>query len=519
MGRRAGMLFSHPNQGYGSRRARPRGPRVPFRVAGLVLVAVPALAAASGGILPGTNPRNPAIEVVQTSADLAQRMTRLPDLSWRQTPPHGVPVIHVDERVRYQRLRGFGAAMTDTSAWLIEDQLAPPQRTALVADLFGPRGIGLSFLRIAIGASDFTKDEQAYSYDDMPPGRTDPGLRHFSIAHDRAYILPALRQAFALDPHIWTLANAWSPPGWMKSNDSLNNRANGGTLRSTDYGPLARYLIKFIRAYERAGVPIDAITPNNEPQNPTRYPGLQLEEASEVRLITRNLVPDLRAAGLSTAVFGQDAGWTPRSVAYAHALATSSAAHMLQGIAWHCYFGEPTQMAVERNIDPRLEQILDECSPGLIPSISEITIGSIRNWATAVALWNLALDPQGGPVQPPNNGCPYCAGVVTVDPSTHRFRENINFFQLGQASKFIRPGAQRIHAENFVSYVNPPKNQIASAGLDDVALRNTDGSKVLLAYNNSSTQTTRFAVVWRRRWFTYILAPKATVTFVWDRPR
>jgi glucosylceramidase len=150
--------------------------------------------------------------------------------------------------------------------------------------------------------------------------------------------------------------------------------------------------------------------------------------------------------------------------------------------------------------------------------VSETVISSLRNWASAVVLYNLALNPQGGPVQPPNHGCPGCVAAATVDAATSTFRLNLNYFQLGQASHFIEPGAVRVATKNFVSYkIAGYDPHISTPGLDDVAVLNHDGSKVVLAYNNSSAPIT-FAVEWAHQSFRYTLAPEATVTFAWDRP-
>jgi O-glycosyl hydrolase len=302
----------------------------------------------------------------------------------------------------------------------------------------------------------------------------------------------------------------------MKTNDSLNNQGYLGVLLNSAYAPLARYFVKFLQAYAAVGIKIAAITPQNEPTNPTLYPGLQLDSGGEARFITRYLVPALRQAGLHPKIYGHDYGWSAQSAAYADAIATGPAAGGLSGIAWHCYFGGPGVMNALHRLAPRLDEIVDECSPGLIPfSVSELVILAMRNWSSLVALWNLALDPHGGPVQPPNHGCPSCSGMVTVDPRSHTVRFTQAFFQLAQASEFVEPGAQRIKSNTFVTYSYPgPGVNVASPGLDDVALVNPDASHVLIAYDNAARAIT-FAVKWRGRAFTYTLAPGATATFVW----
>jgi glucosylceramidase len=458
------------------------------------------------------------VEVVQTSADLSQQLTRLADLSLGASPVSGVSVIDVNDRVHYQRVGGFGAGMTDTSAWLIEREIPSVTRDAVMHDLFGPSGIHLNFLRVPIGASDFTQNGTPYTYDDRPAGQSDPGLRYFSIAHDTAYILPSLRQALAINPAAKILANPWTPPAWMKSNQSLGNVNNSGTLRSSAYGPWARYFVKFIQAYQRNGVPIVAITPQNEPTNPTAYPGLNFSARSAADWIVQDLRPALDRAGLHPKLYGDDFGWSRQAEAYAGATATGTAANALTGIAWHCYFGSPYVMSTVRRLAPQLDQIVDECSPGITPiPTSEVVIGAMRNWASTVALWNLALDPHGGPVQAPNSGCRSCGGLVTIDEQTGAVAPTRSYFQLGQASAFVQPGAQRIASPHFVAYAyTRPGVNFVTPGLDDVAFRNPDGSIVLMAYNNTVSPF-RFGVTWHGRSFSYTLPAGATVTFVWGR--
>lgn len=459
-----------------------------------------------------------SVEVVQTSSDLSQRLTRLPDLQLTSSAPRGMPVIHVDDRTRYQRVMGFGAAMTDTSAWLLEQQLAPSVRDSVMAALFGSGGIHLNFLRVPMGASDFTAGGKPYTYDDMAGGKTDPALLRFSIAHDNPYILPALRQARAINPAVQVLASPWSPPAWMKTNQSLDNPTYNGDLRSTAGGPLARYFVKFIRDYARAGIPVAAITPQNEPTMATRYPGLQLPAVSEARWIVQDLERALRVAGLHPKIYGSDLGWGPRGTAYAQALVSSPAATAMTGIAWHCYFGQPYVMSTVRQMNRRLAVIMDECSPGLISfATAETVISSLRNWASTVVLWNLALDPRGGPVQPPNSGCRFCTGLVTIDGARGAASFSHEYYQLGQASAFIQPGAQRIDSEHFVAYQYRRGHDLVSGGLDDVAFLNPDGSRVLLAYDNSP-RPIGFGVSWQGRGFAYTLPARAMGTFVWNRP-
>ncbi len=468
----------------------------------------------SGRRIPVTAPPAPGVQVVQTTSDLLQHLTLLPGLVFSSARIQGVPVIHIDDSVRYQRFTAVGGAMTDTSAWLIQKQLSAPARSFLMDALFGVDGIHLGFIRVPIGASDFTAARAPYSYDDLPAGQSDPSVASFSIVHDQAYVFPALRQALAVNPAAQILAEPWSPPAWMKANQAPNNALHSGTLLPSSFQPLAAYFVKFIQAYAAYGIRIAVITPQNEPHAATAYPGMELTEPDEARFIAENLAPALSAAGLHPKIYGGDLGWGLPS--YPQALVSSEARGALSGIAWHCYGPDPTVLSALHAAAPSLDQIVSECAPGIIPyPVAEVVIGSLREWASAVALWNLALDQRGGPVQLPNFGCYGCTGLVAIDERTHSVAFTLAYYQLGQVSKFVEPGAVRIASERFVNWVTPAAgNDGVSSGLDDVAFLNPDGTKTLIVYNNSATAI-RFGVQWRARSFPYTIAPETMTTFVW----
>lgn len=457
------------------------------------------------------------VSAVLTTSNLKSQLAEQPALTMGTRAPKG-QIIHVNEKVRYQRIKGVGAAMTDTSGWLIH-QLPAATRSQVLGKLFGAAGLHLNFLRVPIGASDFTAKEKPYSYDDRPAGRADFNLTHFSTGHDNAYILPTLRAALAKNPKTFVFADPWTAPAWMKTNGSLGNVGDAGLLHGTAYKAFANYFVKFLREYAKHGVRIDAIAPANEPGNPTPYPGMNVDEQQEASFVTNDLVPSLKAARLRPQIYGYDYGWSSYSIPFAQSLAKSSAARALTGIATHCYYGPPTVMSALHQRNSRLDEVVSECSPGITPfPTSEVLISAMRNWASAVALWNLALNQGGGPVQPPNRGCLRCTGLVTINPASGTGSFSIDAYQLGQLARYVTPGARRIASENFVSYrYLKPGTNIASSGLDDVAFQNPNGSKALLAYNNS-TRSTHFSVESDKRYFSYTLPAHATATFVWDQP-
>ena len=458
------------------------------------------------------------VAVVQTDANQAKRLSRMPGQRLEaRRPPRGVPVIDVNDRVRYQTIKGVGGAMTDSSAYLIDDKLGPAARSRLLHSLFSSSGAGLSFLRLPMAASDFSAQGRPYSYDDLPAGRTDPQLAHFSVAHDDAYIIPMLREVRRIDPATKIIATPWSPPAWMKTNDLPSDLGHSGRLLEADEPVLAQYFVKFIQAYARRGIPIYAVTPENEPRAAAAYPSMSFPASSEASWIVQDLLPAFRAAKLSTKVYGADTSLGAPS--YAEQVADADSGRGLYGIAQHCYHGTPSVFSELHAAHPRLNLILSECASELVPySAAETVIASLRNWASVVMLWNLALDPSGGPVQAPDSGCRPCRGLVTVNPRTHAVSYGLAYYQLGQLGRFLRPGARRIRSNSLVHYQSgdgASRTFGASSGVDDVAVRDPDGRLALMTYNTSG-RAIRFAVSWRGRSFVYRLPAHATATFSWS---
>jgi len=445
----------------------------------------------------------PTVQVWLTTSDGSNELTSQPSLTFGSNSGNS-STINVNEYQEYQQMDGFGAAVTDSSAWLIYTQLSQRARDTLMQNLFSPSlGIGLDFVRVPMGASDFSVTGP-YSYDDLPAGQTDPNLTHFSVNHDTAYIIPALQQAHSLNPNLKFMANPWSPPAWMKTNGSMLGVYNHhkGTLTSSDYGPLAQYFVKFLQAYQSYGIPIYTISPQNEPlYAPSNYPGMYWAASNENNFIKNNLAPALSSSGLHPKIIPYDYNWDNTSYPLT-LLSDSTTRSNIAGIAWHCYGGSPPAMTTVHNSYPLSETYETECSTGAavapIDTI-DLLVQSVQNWARTVELWNIVLDPNHGPH---TGGCPDCLGVVTIDESTGSVSYSQDYYLLGHFSKFVTPGAYHIDSNN-------------AGSVEDVAFKNPDGSKVVVAHNNGASSST-FQVLWDGiDGFTYTLPAGATVTFTW----
>src|SRR2546425_6636142 len=305
-------------------------------------------------------PQGPPAQVWLTPGTGSKLLSREADVHFDSSvPPATLLRIVVDEGTTYQEMIGFGAAITDASAWLIQNKLAPAQREALLQELFGPSpGLGLSFTRLTMGASDFSLHQ--YSYDDMPAGQTDSTLVHFSIDSNRAYVLPVVQRALAINPQLKIMASPWSPPGWMKTTGSLIQ----GTLRPEAYGPLAQYFKRYIEASSAEGVPVYAITVQNEPHyEPPTYPGMRLDPPARAQFIGQYLGPLFAQRGIGTIILDWDHNWdeyqSPLQV-----LADSAAPRYIAGVAWHCYGGGVSAPTLGRDAPPGKDAPFTECSCG-----------------------------------------------------------------------------------------------------------------------------------------------------------
>jgi glucosylceramidase len=446
-----------------------------------------------------------AVSVWETTANQSSLLAAQPGTTFNSGSGSASQTITVNPSTSYQTMTGFGASFTDSSAWLVANS---PLRNSIMTKLFDPsQGIGLDFLRQPIGASDFARS--VYSYDDMPAGQSDPSLANFSVSHDTAYLLPILQQALQLNPATTIMATPWSPPGWMKTSGSMI----GGSLNTANDQVYANYLVKFLQAYKSAGVPVSLITPQNEPEySPSNYPGSTMSAADQATFIGDYLGPAIHNAGLSTQILAYDHNWNdttyPSSV-----LGNSAAAPYTAGVAWHCYAGDPSAQTTVHNSYPAKDTYFTECSgsqsanpantfsDSLDWQTENLIIGATRNWAKSVVTWNMALDPSGGP----SMNCTTCTGVVTVNNPAGTATYNAEYYVLGQASKFVKPGAVRIDSNTF-----------GSGNVEDVAFRNPDGSNALIVLNADTANAHTFNVDENGQYFTYTLPAKAVATFTWN---
>ncbi|WP_081212031.1 glycoside hydrolase family 30 protein [Salegentibacter sediminis] len=379
----------------------------------------------------------------------------------------------IDRTEKYQEIEGFGAALTGSSAFLI-NELSSGKKSALIKDLFDPKtGIGISYLRMSIGASDFSL--QDFTYNDLPSGETDSNLDKFSLKEDEKDVIPVFKDILQVYPKLKIMGSPWSAPAWMKTNNSLY----GGNLKQEWYNSYANYFVKYIEGYAAHGINIDAITPQNEPLHQAQYPTMIMEAGQQIDFIKDHLGPLFQSEGIETKIIAYDHNFDEPQYPIA-VLSDEEAYTYVDGSAFHAYAGDVSAMSQVHNAFPEKGVYFTEISGGewatdfgdnLKWNIKNIFIGTTRNWSKTALLWNLALDENSGPT---NNGCQNCRGVVTIE-SSGEIIYNEEFYALAHFSKFVRPGARRIAS-----------NQL-SGGIYNVAFQNPDGTIALVVLNETSS--------------------------------
>jgi len=407
----------------------------------------------------------------------------------------------VDTTKQFQTIDGFGYALTGGSAMLMNTKLNAAQRSDLLKELFltDGKGIGISYLRVSIGASDL--DELVFSYDDLPNGNTDPKLNNFTLSYDTLHLIPVLKEILALNPTIKIMGSPWSPPVWMKD----NNLSKGGSLKPEYYEVYANYLVKYIQAMAAEGIKIDAITLQNEPENPKNTPSLVMTAEEQALFVKRHLGPAFKTNNIQTKiiVFDHNCDHPEYPIAI---LNDSKAKQYIDGSAFHMYLGEIDALSKVHDAHPDkniyfTEQWTSgkgEFGGDLKWHTKNLIIGATRNWSRNVLEWNLAADPNFEP-HTGDGGCDSCQGALTIGEGS--VTRNVSYYIIAHASKFVPSGSVRI-ASTLVD------------GLPNVAFMTPDGKKVLIVLNETDKPQS-FVIEFKGRNATATLPKDAVGTFVW----
>jgi glucosylceramidase len=441
---------------------------------------------------------------VEQTAD-TKRFSEEPALKWQPAQASSNDAIVLDPSRTYQEMLGFGGALTDAAAYMI-DQLDAPARHHLLRELYHPSELGLEVTRICVGSSDYAAS--MYSYDEGDP---DPDMRRFSIDHDKRYILPQLRAARQHNPNLFLLASPWSPPGWMKASGTML----GGSLKPRNFPAYARYLVKFLQSYQAEGVPVDAITSQNEVDTDQdgRMPACVWAQEHEIVFVSQHFGPALEQNKIPTKIWVLDHNFNlwGRVV---NELENPLLSRYVDGVAWHPYVGSVTAVSRVHDLYPDKNMYWTEGDfEATLSLVGPVTFGAgtpgeagpepaaaapsehrrdrhssaaiaragvgaanaVRNWLKCIIVWNLVLDENGKPNIGPFNG----PGFITVDSKTKEITRSGEYWAMKHYTHAAHRGSKRFDTEGELK------------GLAHVAFVNPDGVKTLVVSNTGPARKTQ----------------------------
>lgn len=387
-----------------------------------------------------------------------------------------VPVIEVFEDMTYQEIDGFGFTLTQGSAkHLLE--MSEEARQSILEELFDikGKGIGISYLRLSIAASDL--NEYPFSYHDLEEGESDPELTKFDLGPDREDVIPVLKQILSINPEIMLMGSPWSPPAWMKNNKDTR----GGSLLAENYDAYALYFVKYIQQMAEEEITIDAVTVQNEPLHPGNNPSLLMLAEEQRDFIKNHLGPAFKEHGIQTKIVVYDHN-ADRPDYPITILDDPEANPYVHGSAFHLYGGQIEALSEVHKAHPDKHIYFTEQwigSPGNLPEdlvwhTKNLTIGATRNWARTVLEWNLTSAPDLKPFTD-RGGCSLCLGAITLEGDS--VTRNPAYYIIAHASKFVLHGSIRIDS----SIVKD---------LPNVAFKNPEGNVVMIVLNESETVKT-----------------------------
>lgn len=393
--------------------------------------------------------------------------------------------------VEKQEILGFGGAFTESSAYIYA-QADAAGKAAAMERLFGKSGLRYNFCRICIGSSDFSLDQ----YDYLAPGATN--LESFSIERDRRYVIPMIHDAQAAakaaGEEIVFFASPWSPPAFMKDTGS---RVKGGRLLPEYREMYAEYFVKFIKAYAAEGIPISAVTPQNETLAPSPWDSCLVSAEEEAALI-RALSAAFAAHGLEVKILA----WDHNKGRLYHRMEEiyREVPDLVAGAAFHWYSGQHfEELALMRERYPGKLLVASEFCNGLGRKIFDTygaeLMGNLTHGVQAECEWNLMLGAAGEPYHDRAFGC---SAPIHSDGKNLTLRRS--YFEMYLFSHFVRRGARALATSSFCE------------GLNAAAFRNPDG-RLVVVVRNATGKTISYNLSVFNRLYPVSVTPDTMVTY------
>lgn len=420
---------------------------------------------------------------------------------------------------KHQTMDGFGTAITGSTAYNLLKMTKEDRNSFLKKTFSDSEGMGQSYVRIAIGCSDFSLSE--YTCCDQK------GIENFALQEEElSYVIPLLKEILAIHPELKIMGTPWTPPRWMKVNNLTELKPfeswTSGQLNPAYYQDYATYFVKWIQAMTEQGIKIYSVTPQNEPLNRGNSASMYMSWQEQNAFIKEALGPKFKVAGLKTKIYVYDHNYdydsqkeeTKDQKQYPLKIyADTETAQYIAGAAYHNYGGDKAELLTIQKENPDKELIFTETSIGewndgrnferhLTEDMEEVALGTVNNGCKAVIVWNLMLDSEKGPFRP--GGCNSCFGAVDINKATYRtMTRNSHYFIIGHLSSVVKPGALRIGASGYSD-----KELIYSA------FKNADGSYAFVVLNKAAV-TKKINLYDGERSFVHEVPAKAVVSYRW----
>ena len=401
--------------------------------------------------------------------------------------------LKLNPNVRYQEFDGFGAAITGAAAFNLM-QMPAERRQKLLVETFSPeKGMGYGYVRVPIGGSDFnSRSNYDYTCCDTK------GIENFALTTDELdYIIPVLKEVLAINPALKVMGTPWSCPIWMKVDDIRSkapytgpNKWVGGYLNPDYYQDYAMYFVKWIKAFEAAGINITSVTPQNEPLNWGNSMSLYMPWDQERDFIKLALGPVFKREGINAKIicFDHNYNYDGKKDQLQYPIkiyADPEASQYIDGAAYHSYGGSPVELDAIHKQAPEKNLYFTEQSIGtwnyqsfgqsLMSEMKNTCIGTVTRWCKAVIVWNFMLDENGGPHGGPG-ACATCYGAVDISSKDYiTLNKRSHYYVIGHLSKALKAGSTRIATSGYMP-----------TGLSAVASENPDGTYGLVLFNENA---------------------------------
>lgn len=429
--------------------------------------------------------------------------------------------LRINSNDTYQEIDGFGSAITGAAAENLL-KMSQADRTAFLKQTFSPtEGYGYSYIRVPIGCSDFSRTE--YTLCDTE------GIENFALTNEETkYLIPVIKEILAINPNVKVMGSPWTAPRWMKVDDLSTLRPTSswrnGHLNPKYYEDYGTYFVKWIQAFQEAGIPIYSVTPQNEPLNGNNSAGMIMYWDEQRDFVKTGLGPKLEEAGLGhVKIYAFDHNYNYDNMGNQQNYPLKiyedpEASKYIAGAAYHNYGGDRNELNNIHRAAPDKELVFSEWTDGewndggqdkasenvanmLVRTVDEVALGVVNNWCRGSILWNLVLDENHGPYSPADGSCK--TGYGTVDLLNNgKIRKNAFYYAMAHMSSVALPGAVKVGTTG-------DQNKVISA-----AFKNPDGTYGLVLLNKNN-ETVDFTVADGEYKFPVSIPANAVVSLKW----